>query len=90
MAEGSGALPTREGQSGLPIDAEHMQKLQALVGQKGQIPIEDMDLHFTYWDTVRTLCLEMIDGMSAEEAAEKYNAIQLEQITAYEAEKAAQ
>lgn len=65
------------------------QKRLALVGQKGQIPIEDMNMHFAYWNTVRTLCLEMIDGMSAVEAAEKYNAIQKEQIEAYEAEKAA-
>lgn len=34
-------------------------------------------------------CLDMLDGMSAVEAAEKYNAIQKEQIEAYEAEKAA-
>ena len=60
-----------------------MQRLLPLVNREGQIPIEDMNLHFTYWDTTRTLCLEMIDGLSAQEAAEKYNAIQLEQIGKY-------
>lgn len=89
LVDGGGSLPTKKGQAGLPSGAEHIQKLQVLVGQKGQIPIEDMNLHFTYWDTVRTLCLDMLDGMSAVEAAEKYNAIQKEQIEAYEAEKAA-
>ena len=89
LADGGGALPSREGQAGTPTGAEHMHKLLDLVEQEGQIPIEDMRLHFTYWDTVRILCLDMIDGMSAEEAAEKYNAIQMEQIEAYAAEKAA-
>ena len=89
LADGGGALPSREGQAGTPTGAEHMHKLLDLVEQEGQIPIEDMRLHFTYWDTVRILCLDMIDGMSAKEAAEKYNAIQMEQIEAYAAEKAA-
>lgn len=84
LTDGGGALPSREGQEGMPMGAEHMQKLLPLVNREGQIPIEDMNLHFTYWDTTRTLCLEMIDGLSAEEAAEKYNAIQLEQIGRYE------
>ena len=49
----------------------------------GQIPIEDMRLKFTYWDTVRELCIKMFDGMTAQEAAEEYNRIQAEQIAAY-------
>lgn len=52
--------------------------------QPGQIPIEDMRLHFTYWDTIRELCLDIIDGATAEEAAEKYNQIQMEQIREYQ------
>ncbi len=51
-----------------------------LAKQGKQIPIEDMSLHFTYWDTIRELCLGIIDGDSAQEAAEKYNQIQLEKI----------
>ena len=82
LADGGGALPSRQGQAGVPIGAGHMHKLLALVNQDGQIPIEDMQLYFTYWDSVRLLCLDMIDGMSAEEAAERYNEIQLEQILA--------
>ena len=49
----------------------------------GQIPIEDMQLKFNYWDTVRSLCISMFDGMTAEEAAEEYNRIQAEQIAAF-------
>lgn len=49
----------------------------------GQIPIEDMQLKFNYWDTVRTLCIKMFDGMTAEEAAEEYNRIQAEQIAEF-------
>lgn len=83
LTNGDGSLPSREGQEGVPLGAEHMQRLLPLVNREGQIPIEDMNLHFTYWDTTRTLCLEIIDGLSAQEAAEKYNAIQLEQIGKY-------
>lgn len=87
LKEGGGALPTREGQKGEPIGAEQMKALKDLASQEGQIPIEDMNLHFTYWDTIRILCLEMVDGMSAEEAAEEYNRIQMEQIEAYKTGK---
>ncbi len=41
-----------------------------------QIPIEDMNLCFTYWDTVRELCIQMFDGYSADQAVRDYNAIQ--------------
>ena len=87
LVDGSGPLPSREGQKGEPYGAENIEKLLLLTEQEGQIPIEDMNLHFTYWDTTRTLCLEMIDGMSAKEAAQEYNRIQLEQIKSYAAEK---
>lgn len=49
-----------------------------------RIPAEDMQLRFGSWDVVRELCIEMFDGMTAAEAAEKYNQIQLEQIAGYE------
>ena len=39
-----------------------------------------MSLSFTYWDTIRELCLKVIDGMTPEEAAEEYNQIQAAQI----------
>ena len=84
LTNGGGVLPSREGQEGSPMGAEHIEDLLYLTGQDGQIPIEDMNLHFTYWDTIRTLCLEMIDGMTAEEAAQEYNRIQLEQLDAYD------
>ena len=89
LTKGSCFLPSRRGQKGMPPNAEHIENLIDLVEQDGQIPIEDMNLHFTYWDTVRILCLEMIDGMSAEEAAQAYNRIQLEQLQAYERDRQA-
>ena len=46
----------------------------------GQIPIEDMSLCFDYWGTTRTLCLDIIGGMTPEEAAEEYNRIQTEKV----------
>ena len=46
--------------------------------------LEDMHLKFGSWDVVRELCLEMFNGMTAEEAAEEYNKIQLEQISGYD------
>lgn len=49
----------------------------------GQIPIEDMSLYFTYWDTTRDLCLKIVGGMSPEDAAKEYDRIQIEQIEAY-------
>ena len=49
-----------------------------------RIPAEDMHLKFGSWDVVRELCLEMFTGLTAEEAAEEYNKIQLEQISGYD------
>lgn len=49
-----------------------------------RIPAEDMHLKFGSWDVVRELCLEMFNGRTAVEAAEEYNKIQLEQISAYD------
>lgn len=48
-----------------------------------RIPAEDMHLKFGSWDVVRELCIEMFDGMTAKEAAEKYNEIQAKQIAGY-------
>lgn len=79
------------GKSNLPIyddaeftlDNEHLRPAYETYMSGGQIPIEDMQLKFNYWDTVRTLCISMLNGMSAEEAAEEYNRIQLEQIETF-------
>lgn len=48
-----------------------------------QIPLEDMNLHFGCWDNTRKLCLAMVGGMSAEQAAQEYNRIQAEELEAY-------
>lgn len=60
-------------------------KLQALYEDAcspGQIPIEDMSLCFDYWGTTRLLCLEIIGGATAEEAAAEYDRVQLEAVAA--------
>lgn len=48
-----------------------------------QIPIEDMNVHFGYWDNTRALCLAMVGGMTAEEAAAEFNRIQMEELQSY-------
>lgn len=45
-----------------------------------QIPIEDMNLEFTYWDSIRIYCINMFDGATAADAVENYNALQREKI----------
>lgn len=65
------------------LRSERMRPAYETYMSGGQIPIEDMRLKFTYWDTVRELCIKMFDGMTAQEAAEEYNRIQAEQIAAY-------
>lgn len=61
---------------------ERIQPLYDDAVSPGQIPIEDMSLCFDYWGTVRLLCLEIIDGMSPEEAAQEYDRIQMEAVAA--------
>lgn len=67
-----------------PVIDEHFARLYEDTLRPGQIPIEDMSLRFTYWDNVRELCLQIVGGMTPEEAAEAYDRIQEEQIRAYE------
>lgn len=80
---GEVALPTLKDVD-FKLPNEKMRKLYETAMLPGQIPIEDMELNFTYWDTTRELCIAMFDGMSAKEAAEEYNKIQMEQIRAQE------
>lgn len=80
---GEVALPTLK-DADFKLPNEKMRKLYETAMMPGQIPIEDMELNFTYWDTTRELCIAMFDGMTAKEAAEEYNRIQMEQIRALE------
>lgn len=82
IKEGSGYLPAIRSNKETSVDARILPLYEDAVSQ-GQIPIEDMSLHFNYWDTIRELCLKIIGGMSPEEAAEEYNRIQAEQIETY-------
>lgn len=59
------------------------QSVLEMLDAGGQIPLEDMNLHFSIWDNTRKLCLSMVGGMSAEEAAEEYNRMQAEELRAY-------
>lgn len=81
---GEVALPTLK-DADFKLPNENMRALYETAMSPGQIPIEDMELNFTYWDTTRELCIAMFDGMTAEEAAEEYNKIQMEQIRTLEA-----
>ncbi|MCH1983002.1 extracellular solute-binding protein [Ruminococcus sp. OA3] len=82
-SSGNGVLP-------IYVDAEYtlqnekMRPAYETFIKGGQVPIEDMQLQFTYWDTVRELSIKMFDGYTAGEAAEEYDRIQIEQIAQYD------
>lgn len=82
VESGSSMLPIYDGVAFTLSDERLRPAYETYMGG-GQIPIEDMQLKFNYWDTVRELCIKMFDGMTAEEAAEEYNRIQAEQIAAF-------
>ncbi len=70
----TGVLPILKGQD---FDTDsRIEPMVAVYQQATQVPIEDMSLCFTYWDTIRELCIKMFDGYSAEQAVADYNAIQ--------------
>lgn len=88
VKEGSGYLPAIRSDKAHVVDPRILPLYEDAVSE-GQIPIEDMSLHFNYWDTVRELCLKIIGGMSPEEAAKEYNRIQAKQIRTYTSGKEA-
>lgn len=79
---GNGVLPIYE-DAEYTLSSEKMRPAYETFIQGGQVPIEDMQLRFTYWDTVRELSIKMFDGYTAGEAAEEYDRIQTEQIAQY-------
>ena len=82
-ASGNGVLPIYE-DAEYTLHSERMRPAYETFLKGGQIPIEDMQLRFTYWDTVRELSIKMFDGYTAGDAAEEYNRIQMEQIAQYD------
>ena len=70
----TGVLPILKGQQ-LDVDPR-IEPMVAVYQSATQVPIEDMSLCFTYWDTVRELCIKMFDGYSADQAIAAYNALQ--------------
>ena len=82
-ASGNGVLPIYN-DAEYTLKSEKMRPAYETFLKDGQVPIEDMQLHFTYWDTVRELTIKMFVGYSAGEAAEEYDRIQMEQITQYD------
>lgn len=79
---GEAWLPVYEG-ADFTLRNERMRPAYETYLSGGQVPAEDMQLHFTYWDTVRALCLKMVDGLSAQDAAAEFNRIQTEQLAAF-------
>lgn len=76
-----------EGEGGLSVfDSKNangdpaVQALYADAVSPGQIPIEDMQLCFDYWGSIRILCLDIIGGATPEEAAMNYDRIQEEKV----------
>lgn len=82
-AGGNGILPIYN-DAEYTLSSEKMRPAYETFIKGGQVPIEDMQLHFTYWDTVRELSIRMFDGYTAGEAAEEYDRIQMEQIAQYD------
>lgn len=79
---GNGFLPIYD-QAEYTMGSDRMRPAYETFIRGGQIPIEDMQLRFNYWDTVRELCIKMFDGFTAGAASEEYNIIQAEQIAQY-------
>lgn len=82
MEEGHALLPVYKGME-FKLGNDRMRPAYETYMTGGQVPPENMQLYFTSWDTVRELCIEMFDGMTAQEAAAEYNRIQTEQIAGY-------
>ena len=78
-----GSLSPFHGAAGAAPDDPWQQSVLEMLDAGGQIPLEDMNLHFGIWDNTRKLCLAMVGGMTAEEAAAEYNRIQTEELRAY-------
>ena len=70
----TGVLPILKGQR-LQVD-QRIEPMVEVYQGGAQVLIEDMRLSFTYWDTVRELCIKMFDGYSAAQASAAYNDIQ--------------
>lgn len=79
----SGSLSPFHSTAAPETNAAWKQSILDLMEAGHQIPLEDMNLHFGYWNNTRKLCLAMVDGMSAEDAAEEYNRIQMAELRTY-------
>lgn len=66
------------------LSTERIRPVYEIYLTGGQVPIEDMRLHFNYWDSIREICLTMFDGVTAKEAADDYNGRQMAQIPLYQ------
>lgn len=82
VESGEALLPVY-GNADFVLNYEQMRPAYETYLSGGRIPAENMQLKFGCWDTVRELCLGMADGMTAREAADEYNKIQMEQIIRY-------
>lgn len=76
------SLSSGRGEYDLSYLPEHARGFARLVQQGNQIPNQDFSLPFNTWEAIRDLCREICAGGTAEEAAQQYDLIQLEQIAA--------
>lgn len=81
--DAAGNLSPFHSTSSPETSAPWQQALLKMMDTGHQIPLEDMNLRFGYWDNTRKLCLAMVGGMSAEDAAREYNRIQTEELQTY-------
>lgn len=65
--------------SGLPMQ----EKMCELLKMPGQIPNQDFALHFNTWENIRDICREICGGISVEEACEKMDEKQREEVAEY-------
>lgn len=59
------------------------EKMCELLKMPGQIPNQDFALHFNTWENIRDICREICGGISVEEACEKMDEKQREEVAEY-------
>lgn len=77
------AFSSGRGEYDLNYLDENHHDFARLVMSGSQVPNQDFALHFNTWECIRDICREICNGISAVEAAEKYDLIQQQQIAQY-------
>lgn len=74
------ALSTGKGAYDMSYLNKNHRDFARLVMKGSQVPNQDFALRFNTWECIRDICREMCNGVSAADAAQKYDLIQQEQI----------